>query len=88
MKKKSLLYQNRYYVLEQVLELIQLEAKYAQSDKDLHKLSVSLKESAETKYWLELLKDDYLSDKEANTLLNDNEEIIKILISTTKKLKN
>ncbi len=66
-----------------------VEAKYAQSDKDfLHKLSVSLKESAETKYWLELLKDDYLSDKEANALLNDNEEIIKILVATTKKLKN
>ena len=66
-----------------------VEAKYAQSDKDfLHKLSISLKESAETKYWLELLKDDYLSDKETNTLLNDNEEILKILVSTTKKLKN
>ena len=66
-----------------------VEAKYAQSDKDfLHKLSISLKESAETKYWLELLKEDYLSDKEANTLLNDNEEIIRILVSTTKKLKN
>lgn len=66
-----------------------VEAKYAQSDKDfLHKWSVSLKESAETKYWLELLKDDYLSDKEANALLNDNEEIIKILVVTTKKLKN
>ncbi len=64
------------------------ESKYAQSEKDfLNKLYVALKEANETKYWLELLKDEYLTEKEAKSLIDDNIEILKILISTTKKLK-
>lgn len=63
-----------------------------QSDKDfLHKLSISYKEARETKYWLKLLKEtEYLSNDEAKSLLNDIEEICKILgkIQITLKTRN
>ena len=66
------------------------EAIYAQSDKDyLHKMYIALKESAETEYWLELLKEtDYIQEEIFQSLHKDNEEIIKILTATTKTLKN
>jgi four helix bundle protein len=66
------------------------EAKYAFSTKDYaSKKSIALKECAETVYWLELLHDtEYLSDNEFSSMLADCEEILKILISTVKKLKN
>jgi four helix bundle protein len=52
-----------------------------QSDKDfLSKISISYKEARETIYWLKLLQaTDYLSEKEAVSLLSDAEEICKIL---------
>lgn len=65
------------------------EAKYAQSTKDfLSKFTIALKEANETEYWLILLEDEYLTVKEVETLMKDLKEIIKILVSTTKSLKN
>ncbi len=65
------------------------EAKYAQSTKDfLSKFLIALKEANETEYWLILLEDEYLTDKEVETLMKDLKEIIKILVATTKSLKN
>lgn len=65
------------------------EAKYAQSTKDfLSKFLIALKEANETEYWLILLQDEYLTDKEVETLMKDLKETIKILVSTTKSLKN
>lgn len=65
------------------------ESKYAQSDKDfLSKLTIALKEASETKYWLELLKDDYLIEKEADSLLENIEEILKMLVASTKRMKH
>jgi four helix bundle protein len=66
------------------------EAICAQSKRDfIHKLSISLKEARETKYWLNLLKDsDYLAVDSFGVLNNSCEEIIKILSSiilTTKQ---
>jgi len=66
------------------------EAEYAQSDADfINKLSVSLKEANETVYWLSLLKDtDYLEENLYNSLLEDCNELISMLIpsiNTTKK---
>lgn len=66
------------------------EAYYAQSKKDfISKMSISLKESAETKYWLKLLRDSETLDEEhINNLIFDCEEIIKILttiINTAKR---
>jgi four helix bundle protein len=62
-----------------------------QSNKDfIHKLSISYKEARETIYWLKLLKStDYLSEQEATSLLNDAEEICRILgkIQITMKAK-
>jgi four helix bundle protein len=57
------------------------EAIGAQSKADfLSKLSISYKESRETKYWINLLnKTEYLSPKEAESLLADLEEILKII---------
>ena len=66
------------------------ESKNAQSRQDfLHKLSIALKEADETEYWLELLyRADYLNEDEYESINNDNSEIIKILTSIIKKLKN
>ena len=64
------------------------EGKYAQSEKDfISKLSISLKEAAETEYWLELLKDEYLSEAEVNSILPDLIEIIKLLTSIINTMK-
>jgi len=52
-----------------------------QSGKDfLSKLGISYKETRETIYWLKLLQaTDYLSKQESQSLLNDANEICKIL---------
>ncbi len=65
------------------------ESKYAQSRLDfINKLSISLKEANETKYWLRLLKDcDYLQEKLAISLLDDIENLIRILVSSIKTAK-
>ena len=66
------------------------EAISAVSKKDfVNKLSISLKEARETKYWLNLLKDsNFINQKTFNKSNNDCEELIKILSSiilTTKQ---
>ncbi len=65
------------------------EGKYAQSELDfVNKLSISLKEANETKYWLRLLQDtDYLKEKIATSLLDDTEHLIRILASSIKTAK-
>ena len=65
------------------------EAIYGQSKADfIAKLQISLKETAETEYWLRLLiLSEYITDKEGNSLLDDCLEIKKILISTLKTAK-
>lgn len=62
------------------------EAVYGISKKDfLSKIYISLKECAETKYWIELLfKTDYISESEFNTLDSYCTELLKMLISTSK----
>ena len=66
------------------------EAEHAQSRKDfLHKLSIGLKEINETLYWLELLfATDYISKKMFESMYSDGEGILKMLISSTKTIKN
>ena len=65
------------------------EANYGQSKADfIAKLQISLKETAETEYWLRLLiLSEYITDKEGNSLLDDCLEIKRILISTLKTAK-
>jgi len=65
------------------------EANYSVSRKELIcKISISLKECAETKYWLDLLKDiNLISETEYKSIITDCVEILKILISSVKTLK-
>lgn len=66
------------------------EAEYAQSKSDFYsKLGIALKEAAETRYWLELLfKTEYISEEQYNSMLNDVEPLIKILVKTVKNKEN
>ena len=67
------------------------EAIGGQSRKDfLSKMSISYKEARETKYWLKLLRDTgFVTEKEAESLLSDLEELLRIIgkIQTTTKTK-
>ena len=65
------------------------EANQAQSKTDfIHKLSISQKEAFETDYWLRLLRDsEYLTDTQADSLLNDCRELQKLLTSSIKTAK-
>lgn len=65
------------------------EAKRAQTTPDFYaKLFISLKEAEETEYWLELLSEtDYLSKNMFDSLYADCEELIKLLVSSTKTIK-
>ncbi len=68
------------------------EAVYGSSKADfIAKLQISLKETAETEYWLRLLVlSEYLSESEGQSLIDDCMEIKRILVSTlnTSKVKN
>ncbi len=65
------------------------EAKSGQSRRDfLNKLEIALKEARETKYWLRLLvAAEIVARHRLKNLLEEIEEIIKILVSITKKIK-
>ena len=66
------------------------EAECAISRKDfLAKVYIALKECAETKYWIELLREtDYLTEEQYRSIWNDCEEIRKMLSSTTKTVNS
>lgn len=65
------------------------ESEHAQSKADfLSKMSIALKETNETEYWLMLLNDtEYLSKSEFDSLQKDCVEILKLLISIVKSTK-
>ena len=65
------------------------ESKNAQSRMDfLSKLNIALKEADETEYWLDLLHETkYLDDKMFNSLERDCKELIAILVTIIKKIK-
>ena len=65
------------------------EAEQAQSKADfVSKLNIALKETAETKYWIKLLKaTEFLSIRESNSLLSDCVELEKLLVSIIKSSK-
>ena len=64
------------------------EAQAGQSKADfIAKMSIASKEARESKYWIDLLiKTDYLNkdDKHVQTLVNEIEELIKLLTSIVK----
>lgn len=54
----------------------------------LNKLEIALKEARETQYWLEILIESGIAKPEKfNPLLQEANEIGKILVATTRKLK-
>jgi four helix bundle protein len=63
------------------------EAQRAESKKDFkHKLKIALKEADETKYWLELIHSEIATvDK---TIIELNEELIKLLVSIIKNTQD
>ena len=65
------------------------EAIYGQSKADfLSKLHISLKETAETEYWLRLLVlSDYITELEGKSLIDDCLEIKRILVATLNTAK-
>ena len=62
------------------------EAMAARSRKDFFaKMSIASKEARETNYWLRLLRDAEILDKQrSQTLIDTSEELIKILTSIVK----
>jgi four helix bundle protein len=62
------------------------EAVNSMSKKEfIAKMNISLKESAETEYWLELLRDsEYITKAEYESINNDCSEIKSLLISIIK----
>ena len=66
------------------------EAFFAQSDADfIAKLCISRKEAGETIYWIELLKESgYLNNNDADTIMGDCNELLKLLTSSIKTMRN
>ena len=59
------------------------EAQRAQSKADfVSKINIALKEANETNYWLKLLyRTDYMDEKQFESMINDLDQIISILVS-------
>ena len=62
------------------------EALAGHSKKDfLHKMNIATKEAREACYWLRLLKDSgILSESQADSIINESDELVKILTSIVK----
>jgi four helix bundle protein len=65
------------------------EAQYAISKKEfLAKVTISLKECAETEYWLDLLKEiNLITAAEYDSIIKDCKDILYLLISIVKSTK-
>jgi four helix bundle protein len=66
------------------------EAIGGQSDRDfLAKMSIAYKEARETRYWFRLLRDsEILKKKPSNSIIADVEELLRILGSILRTMKN
>jgi four helix bundle protein len=88
---KSMKAQNEYVLSKQLLRSgtsiganVQ-EATAAVSKKDFaHKMSISSKEARETKYWLRLIKHSQIVSIDVTEMLEQIEELIRILTSIVK----
>ena len=64
------------------------EAQYAQSKADfLSKMHISLKEASETKFWLNLLYSTSYINNSHTSIMNDCDELLKLLTATCKTTK-
>ena len=66
------------------------ESVYAQSRQDfISKLSISIKEASETKYWLEILYEtDFIDDTQFESRSDDNSKLIGTLVNIINSTKN
>ena len=49
------------------------------------KMGIALKESSETEFWIELLRDtEFITESQAESMLHDCQELIKLLMSIIK----
>lgn len=66
------------------------EAEHAETKADFkHKMGIAQKEINETIYWLELLKEtDYLTNEQFESVYLDAVEVIKLITSIIKTVKN
>ena len=88
---KNLLVEKEYIISKQLLRSgtsiganIE-EALAGQSKRDFTaKMSISSKEARETKYWLRLLKESDLTEIDVDPLLQDIEELIRMLTAIVK----
>ena len=59
--------------------------EYTKSQDDENKMSIALKETSESEYWIELLRDtDYITEQQADSMLTDCVELIKIIMTIVK----
>ena len=67
---------------------VNAEACNAVSKQDFRSKSyIALKEARESLYWIELLhRNNYIDDKQYNSIYTDCEELVKILVTRCKKL--
>lgn len=87
---------NEYVLSKQLLRsgtgvgALQREAEHAESKPDfIHKYAIAQKECNETIYWLELLhKTNYITEIEYKSIVNDANELIRIITSSIKTAKN
>ncbi len=65
------------------------ESEYAQSGADfINKLEVAQKELNETRYWIELLNaTEYLTESEKNSILDDVDEVMRLVTKSIKTRK-
>ena len=73
-----------------MLCIARAEARFAQSKADyISKYSIALKEASETEYWIKMMiESEIVPESKFISLLKELNEIISILVATTKKLKN
>ena len=65
------------------------EAVRGQSKADFyHKLNIALKEADETEYWIELLyESEFITQAQFDSIYEDCEEVVKLLVCITKTQK-
>jgi four helix bundle protein len=94
---KCLIYDKREFILSKqfmrsgtAIGALIREAEFAQSRTDfISKLSIALKESNETDYWISLLRDSLILNNDiANQLETNNKDLIRILVSSIKTAKS
>jgi four helix bundle protein len=66
-----------------------MESRNAQSGLDfINKMNIALKEADETEFWLrKLLAGGYIEEKGYQSMHDDNEEIVRILVKIIKTMK-